>query len=180
MTGLVEQPVASGQPPALARSRGDTARRWLWGLVALLAVAVLVTLGLRAWPLLHAPVSAWAVPEPACDPRAGPCTARFADGGMVTLDLLPRGIPSVTPLAASATLHGLLPPLRVELDLVGADMNMGYNRVSLTPTGEPDRYTGGAMLPVCVRERMLWEARVLLHYPDRLLAAPFRFVAERR
>jgi hypothetical protein len=31
------------------------------------------------------------------------------------------------------------------------------------------------MLPVCVRQRMTWEARVLLHYPQRMLAAPFRF-----
>jgi hypothetical protein len=31
------------------------------------------------------------------------------------------------------------------------------------------------MLPVCVRDRMTWEARVLLQFPQRLLAAPFRF-----
>jgi hypothetical protein len=31
------------------------------------------------------------------------------------------------------------------------------------------------MLPVCVRDRMTWEARVLLHYADGLRAAPFRF-----
>jgi hypothetical protein len=41
--------------------------------------------------------------------------------------------------------------------------------------GLRSRWTGQGMLPVCVRERMTWEARVLLHYPDRLLAAPFRF-----
>lgn len=39
----------------------------------------------------------------------------------------------------------------------------------------PSRWTGQGMLPVCVRGRMTWEARVLLHYPGRLLAAPFRF-----
>jgi hypothetical protein len=36
------------------------------------------------------------------------------------------------------------------------------------------------MLPVCVRERMTWEARVLLHLPDGTLAAPFRFETTRR
>jgi hypothetical protein len=31
------------------------------------------------------------------------------------------------------------------------------------------------MLPVCVRDRMTWEARVLLTTPRGLIDAPFRF-----
>jgi hypothetical protein len=101
------------------------------------------------------------------------CTVRFADGGTVTLDIRPRGIPTVQPLAIDVRLAGLPAPERVELDLAGVDMDMGFNRVPLRPAAaEPTRWTG---TPVCVRARMTWEARVLLHLPDGILAAPFRF-----
>lgn len=159
---------------------GDPLARGLWLTAVLLALAVLAVLGLRLWPLLHPTISVRAAQDRTCDAREGPCTVRFASGGTVTLDLLPRGIPSLTPLTASARLTGLPTPGRVEIDFAGADMNMGYNRVLLTATGAPGRYAGPAMLPVCVRERMLWDAQVLLHYPDRLLAAPFRFRVERQ
>lgn len=36
-------------------------------------------------------------------------------------------------------------------------------------------FGGTGMLPVCVRARMTWEARVLLHTDAGILAAPFRF-----
>jgi hypothetical protein len=45
--------------------------------------------------------------------------------------------------------------------------------------GGGSTWTGAGMLPVCVRDRMTWEAQVLLYYPGRLLSAPFRFVSRR-
>jgi tRNA 2-selenouridine synthase SelU len=53
-------------------------------------------------------------------------------------------------------------------------MNMGYNRVSLHKV-QPGRYEGKAMLPVCVRDRMRWEAKVLVQSPGGYLLGPFRF-----
>lgn len=45
-----------------------------------------------------------------------------------------------------------------------------------TPTNAPhQRYFGEAMLPVCVRDRMTWEALVLVETAEGLLGAPFRF-----
>jgi hypothetical protein len=62
----------------------------------------------------------------------------------------------------------------VQVDFVGVDMDMGYNRPSLTEAG-PGIYRGEGMLPICVRDRMAWEARLLIGTPAGLLAAPFRF-----
>jgi hypothetical protein len=60
------------------------------------------------------------------------------------------------------------------VDISGVDMNMGFNRATLTRTG-PGEFSGPAMLPVCVRARMTWEAKVLLHTDAGLMAAPYRF-----
>jgi hypothetical protein len=90
----------------------------------------------------------------------------------------------VQPLRIDVRLMDLPTPDRVELDLAGYDMDMGYNRVLLEPVVDADadadtpggtRFTGSGMLPVCVRDRMTWEARVLLYDGGTIRAAPFRF-----
>ena len=60
------------------------------------------------------------------------------------------------------------------MDFAGVSMNMGYNRPRLERTA-PGRWEGEGMLSVCIRERMDWEARVLLYLPGKVLAVPFRF-----
>ena len=194
MTRRAVPPVGGARPGAPASSPADPLARRLWWGAGLLALAVLAVLLYRGWPLLYPDIAERAPLNPACDLRQDPCTVAFAGGGEVTLALAPRGIPAVHPLTVQVRLAGLPPPERVELDFIGVDMPMGYNRNPLQPARDvgarsalPDadqaptaRYTGTAMLPVCVRERMTWEARVLLYLPGRLLAAPFRFESERQ
>jgi hypothetical protein len=144
--------------------------------VALLAAAVIGVALHKAWPVLFPRIAERAPLNPACDLRQAACSVRFLDGGSVRLDIRPRGIPTVQPLAIAVQLAGLPTPERVELDFAGLDMDMGFNRVPLTPVADaPGRWSGTGMLPVCVRARMTWEARVLLHLPNGTLAAPFRF-----
>lgn len=175
---------------------------WLWGAVALLALAALGVAAIKGWPLLHPPVSERARLDLNCDLRAGPCSVRFEGGGEVSFEIVPHAIPVVQPLQLRVTLKALPPPQQVEVDFAGVEMEMGFNRVVLQPPAEPRQgsetaladawmgdasaappapmvWTGRGMLPVCVRERMTWEARVLLYYPQRLLAAPFRFESVR-
>lgn len=153
---------------------------WLWGVAALLAAMVVGVAVHKAWPVLFPAIAERAPLNAACDIRAAACAVRFADGGSVRLDIRPRGIPTARPLDVDVRLRGLPAPARMELDFTGVDMDMGYNRVTLVPvTGDPSRYTATAMLPVCVRERMRWEARILLHLPNATLAAPFRFATTR-
>lgn len=151
--------------------------RTLWVLLSLLLVAIAVVLVFKLRPLLVPEPVLLAVSSPDCDLRAGPCTARFAGGGEVTLDVMPRGIPVIRPLELMVSIQDLAAS-DVMVDLAGVDMDMGYNRPVLKPDG-PGRYRGAGMLPVCVRNHMTWEARVLLATPRGLLAAPFRFETQR-
>lgn len=171
---MIRMPASEDPSP-----RRDPIRPALWTIAALLGIAVLGVLAHKAWPLLH-PVAAERAPlSPGCDLRERPCTVRFSAGGAVTLDIKPRGIPAVHPLAIDVELADLPQPERVELDFTGVDMDMGFNRSVLTPMSATNdgvgRYRGEAMLPVCVRARMTWEVQVLLHFADGLWSAPFRF-----
>jgi hypothetical protein len=102
-------------------------------------------------------------------------------------------------LELQVRIDALPAPRRVEVDFAGFDMDMGYNRVALRPVGSPidqeadqaadqiesqfgrqsGTYTGSGMLPICVRDRMTWEARVLIYLSDGILDAPFRFETKR-
>lgn len=162
----------------------------LWVLAAALLVAVIGVLLLKSWPLLYPQISERAPLNPSCDLLQQACSLSFASGGEVRLTIRPRGIPPAHPLELEVRLEGLPAPQRVEIDFRGVDMDMGFNRTELEPQqgARPDpaedavagsRWAGTGMLPVCVRDRMTWEAQVLLHYPQRLLAAPFRFLSQR-
>ena len=102
-----------------------------------------------------------------------PDNASNHNGGTVRFGLDPKTLPLLEPLAIEVRLDRLR-AFGVEVDFAGVDMNMGHNRPSLRQEGE-GRYVGTAVLPVCVRYRMDWEARVLVRTPDGLMAAPFRF-----
>jgi hypothetical protein len=163
------------QPSAPPR-RGDPRVAMTWLAVILLSLAVIGVAVYKAWPLLFPDVGERAALNPVCDLAAGACEVGFAGGGSVRLDIRPRGIPVVQPLQIQVELAGLPIPERAELDFAGVDMDMGYNRVSLEPVpGRPGTFQGRGMLPICVRDRMTWEARVLLYGPEGIRAAPFRF-----
>lgn len=152
--------------------------RALWlvllGLLAAIAGVAIYKLQplLSPKPVLSAPL------DPACDLRRGPCTARFPGGGELTFEVVPNAIPILVPLTLRVAIQGLQAS-GVEVDFAGVDMNMGFNRVSLVAVGG-GRFEGEGMLPTCVRDRMTWEAKVLLQSPAGLLAAPFRFDTTRR
>jgi len=162
---------------ATTTTGGGRSARLLWGLAILLSLAIGGAAAYKAWPLLYPQVVATAALDPACDLRAGPCTVGFATGGKVRLDITPGGIPVVTPLRLAVDVEGL-DARTVEVDFAGLDMNMGYNRVRLEPTGA-GRFEGQGMLPACVRNRMTWEAKVLVHTAGGTMAAPFRFETSR-
>jgi hypothetical protein len=158
-------------------SRLPTRDRWLT-LTAIAAIAaILAVSAFKVAPLLNPDPIQLATVDTSCDLGMGPCTAHFSDGGSVTLHLEPRGIPPLTKLRLAVFTQGI-DASSVQIDFAGADMNMGFNRPTLTGVA-PGRYRGEGMLPICVRDRMVWEARVLLETPQGLLAAPFRFETTR-
>jgi hypothetical protein len=147
--------------------------RLLWLGVVVLSAGILGVLVYRAWPLLYPDELARAPLSPACDLHSVSCSVAFEDGSRVTLSIEPRPIPLVKPLRLTVTLEGL-DPEGVEIDFAGLNMNMGYNRVRLQAV-DKGSYAGQGMLPVCVRDHMAWEAKVLLATPAGYLVAPFRF-----
>lgn len=171
-----------------SRLRGTRTRpsRW-WLVLAALLIAVLATLVVKLSPLARMPVAVLARAPASCDLLRRPCTAALRDGGRVTLAIAPPGIPLVTPLTLEVWLAGMRAPERVEIGFRGVDMEMGYNRFALTavpateqtPAVVGDYYRGSGILPLCVRQRMRWEARVLLFEPERIRAAAFRFETRR-
>ena len=159
--------------------RGLTRARWravLWIGLALF-VAALIGLALhRTWPLLFPAVAESAPLDADCDLRAGPCAASFPGGGTLHFSIEPRTIPLVEQLRLDVAVRG--PAVQsVEVDFSGVDMNMGFNRVQLSPRqgAEAVHASGAAVLPVCVRNRMAWEAKVMVRTERGLLVAPFRF-----
>lgn len=146
--------------------------RWLWGAVGLLALAVVGLFSYRylqsqdVLPVVSAELSS-------CDLQQGPCSTVIEGVGAVTLVIAPRPIPLVEPLTLKVEVA--IPDVRaIDVDFSGVDMNMGYNRFRLKAT-ETGRYEGAGMLPVCVRSRMTWEAKIMLATERVMYVVPFRF-----
>ena len=146
----------------------------LWAMIGVLGVAFVVVAVYKAWPILFPRAFEIAPLDPNCDLRKGPCVSKLAGGGEISLSIEPRSLPVVQPLELRVEARGLQ-TTGVEVDFSGVGMNMGFNRPRLEPAGPPGRFAGAAMLPVCVRARMTWEAKVLVETPGGLVAAPFRF-----
>jgi len=154
-----------------------TAERCLWAGTAALLLALAAVAAVKLWPGQAAGLQVQAPLDPACDLQQGPCTGNLPDGRRIELDIQPRPIPLLQPLELVVHL-ARIDAEGVKVDFSGVDMNMGYNRPVLerAPDGS---YRGRAMLPVCVRHRMSWEATVLASTSDGTYSAPFRFTTER-
>ncbi len=146
----------------------------LWLLAGVLFLAVAGIAAYKVWPLLHPELVAEAPLDPDCDLRAGPCTGVVPGGGRIRFGIVPRNIPVIQPLKFQVDVEGI-DAREVEVDLQGTDMNMGYNRPRLQPKGG-GHFEGEAVIPVCVRDAMEWEARVLVRTDEGLVSAPFRFI----
>jgi hypothetical protein len=129
--------------------------------------------GFLAWRWTQPPPMVNGEVEPGCDLHRGPCAARFPDGGRLEVSVTPRPIPLVTPIAVEVRLTGLETET-VEIDFHSPDMYMGYNRRPLAAQGD-GRYTGRAVLPVCVRDRMRWQLQVTARSPQGVRGARFDF-----
>lgn len=118
-------------------------------------------------------------PDAGCDLRLGPCALPLPSGGKVILEINPPGIQPMTELRLDVRIEGDAEGSAYAVDFAGVDMDMGFNRVRLVPEGE-GHYTGTGMIPVCVRDRMGWEAVVLLSRNGNWVGAPFRFEVVRQ
>lgn len=144
----------------------------------LLALATVAVIGYLYSPLLLPKSDVSAVPDPGCDLNREACRASLPGGGQVELSLSPHPIPVVRPMKIQARVSGPAAAAvdRMELDFAGVTMNMGYNRVTLSPQGN-GRFAADASIPVCITGRMGWRGTLIVTTDRRRITVPFEFEA---
>ena len=148
--------------------------RTLWLVAGLLFLALIAVVIYKVWPQLNPELALVAPLDHECDLRDGPCVSSLPGGSKISFSIEPRTIPLVETLQLGVEVDGLSAN-RVEVDFVGIGMKMGFNRSKLQAAGA-GRFSGRGVLPVCIRDAMEWEARVLVHTDKGVIAAPFRFI----
>lgn len=136
-------------------------------------IVLIVVVGYKLSPMLLPKADVTVFPDPACNLQKEICGVTLPSGGRIELSLGARPIPLVKPFEIEVTTSGFA-PARVEVDFVGVDMNMGYNRPELLRRGD-GHFTSEVTLPVCITGHMDWQATVLVEAGNQRVAVPYRF-----
>lgn len=148
-------------------------KKFLIDLLGIELILLIVVVGYKLSPMLLPKADVTVHPDPACNLQQQACTATLPGGGTVELTMGTRPIPLVRPFEVQVRLKGV-EARRVEVDLAGIDMNMGYNRPQLAALGD-GRYAAEATLPVCISGGMDWQATVLIETGGERIAIPYHF-----
>jgi len=146
---------------------------YLWTIGAILGFALLLVVGYKIKVSITPSIVATAPLDTSCDLRKGKCTTVFPTGEKISLSMTPNSIPVLRPLVLNVTIEGI-DASNIEVDFIGIDMDMGYNRSKLNKINAGN-FKGKVVIPACSHSRMEWEAQVLLHTSSGLIMAPFRF-----
>jgi len=154
--------------------------RSIWWLLALVILVLLLLAGNKLKQVISTPTfTQIGTTNTDCDLRQQACNSAFSDEKVVRFSLSPSDIPLLKPLQATVELKGIQAE-KVVIDVIGLNMDMGYNRPQLANNGD-NTYIASLILPVCTLERMEWEARIIVYTPDdEVLMAPFRFYTFRK
>ena len=145
----------------------------LWFVVVVLSALLLLS-GMHQFKRLQASrIIVNAELDRSCDLRLGTCISVMPGGGQVSLSITPDELPVLRPLKLDVSVDGISVS-DVHVDFIGINLEMGYIRSSLVADSDT-HYTGDIVLPVCVRSKMDWEARVMLQTDQGLVVAPYRF-----
>ena len=111
-----------------------------------------------------------------CSLRERECTQSLKDGGKVSFSIEPKDIPMLKPLAINVKLDGIQAS-KIEVDFIQQDddLSLGYNRPALEKVSDSE-FKGRAFLALCANDKMIWEAKVLLHTKQGLKVAIFHFL----
>ncbi|MEN8168703.1 MAG: hypothetical protein ABFS08_00590 [Pseudomonadota bacterium] len=145
----------------------------LWSITALLLLVLIAVAGYKYREHIRSTVIATAPLDSNCMLNIEPCTATLSNGSSATLAIAPHPIVAATPMQLSLQLNGIAAQ-DVEIHFRGESMNMGLSQFILTHQSGGN-FAGEAILPVCVRNSMIWIADVLVATPQGKLAFPFRF-----
>jgi hypothetical protein len=155
----------------------STKRLALIAIGLFLATVAAVLLLSRGGALFAPEKPATEVGTQGCDLQRHPCSVDLPGGGKLTLAFEPRPVHPMKDFSLRLETGGLDVNTAV-ISFTGVDMNMGLNRFALKP--EADGFSGNAILPICVRNRMEWEGRLRVSTPQGDFEAPFRFFTEKQ
>lgn len=124
-------------------------------------------------------IEQWPLNE-ACELHQSACQTRHEKQN-ITIDILPKPIRVARTLTVRVKLDNIFAS-KVELDISGLNMYMGYNRVTLFPLpGQPGFYEGKSMLAFCTNDRMDWQLTVIATQENgEVIQAPFLLVTHNR
>lgn len=145
----------------------------LISLAMILALVALAFVGKQLSPLLLPKMDATGTADPGCNLQRQACMATLTGGARLQLSITPRPVAFLEPLKVEVLVTGVTPQ-NVEVDFSGETMNMGYNRIKLSPAGSIS-LAGETSLPVCVSGSMTWIATVIVETDRQRIAVPFRF-----
>ncbi len=152
--------------------------RLMWVMAAVLVVAIGAAVGYKLKLQQAQTVIAQAELDSGCDLHQRACSLTIPGGGKVTFGISPQPIPVIEQLQLTVETEAL-DAKAITVDFAGVDMNMGVNRFSLKRK-EAGVYHGNGILPVCVRNRMSWEAKVMVQTDEGVIIAPYRFDTSNR
>lgn len=142
-------------------------------LAFLLLCGGLAYVAAQGWQWLFPAMALEARTDGGCDLHQGPCIVRFQDGTVVSLDIEPKTIRPMEPLVLRVTVAGVNAH-DVTLDFEGARMNMGRLSADIREMSDGS-FAGDAILPVCIRRQMTWQANVGVRSPQGSYQAFFEF-----
>ncbi|MGM0541507.1 MAG: hypothetical protein ACQEQR_03585 [Pseudomonadota bacterium] len=145
--------------PTLVRSHLGKAMLAAFGLVSFLSLMSIASCNNAS----QANITQWPTDQ-TCNLDTESCIAQMGDA-TVALKISPHPIPIARPLGIEVLLENIEAE-KVELDISGINMYMGYNRVSLTPTDKPGRYVGTSMLAFCTNKKMQWQITLMITQKD--------------
>lgn len=111
--------------------------------------------------------------DESCDLRVAPCKVQISDTESISFSIEPKDIPLIKPLKLKVETEGLT-FFKGSIKFVGMNMDMGFNRVSIY-RAEDNVYTANGFLPICVRDKMQWQAHVILQTNEGDVEAIFPF-----
>lgn len=145
----------------------------IWTLLSLLILIGLIGLSYQLKSKVLPLPTLTIAPDPTCDLKTTLCTSVLPKGEKVSFAITPKDIPLLHPLTLEVITEGIKVS-KVEVDIAGLTMDMGYNRTTLNTTTK-NNFKGSTTIPICIRNKMDWQASVLLQTNQGLISVPFHF-----
>jgi hypothetical protein len=144
-------------------------------LILILPAATLLIAALVWWKQQAPSQAVYSLPVATnCQLHSTACSVTYKDA-TIRLDVTPKPIPIAKALTIQTDIKGIA-PLKVQLDINGSNMYMGYNRITLNQQAD-GAWTGKSLLAFCTTDAMSWQLTLLIDLPDgSQLQAPFPLI----